>query len=144
MLFAAAIHDLEHTGLLKCKSCSPMKFSGTNNQFHINSKSELALLYNDRSVLENHHISAAFRLMRSPERNIVQNLDDCQYRDFRSNVIGKFVRWFHTRTSFLAMVLSTDMANHFEKVEVIKATIRKPSDYWRSVLMEESEEYPRT
>ena len=62
---------------------------GTNNQFHINSKSELALLYNDRSVLENHHISAAFRLMRDPERNIVQNLDDCQYRDFRSNVIGK-------------------------------------------------------
>jgi len=116
MLFAAAIHDLEHTG--------------TNNQFHINSKSELALLYNDRSVLENHHISAAFRLMRHPERNIVQNLDDCQYRDFRSNVI--------------AMVLSTDMANHFEKVEVIKATIRKPNDYWRSVLVQNTEEYPRT
>ena len=42
------------------------------------------------------------------------------------------------------MVLSTDMANHFEKVEVIKATIRKPSDYWRSVLVNETEEYPRT
>ena len=63
---------------------------GTNNQFHINSKSELALLYNDQSVLENHHISAAFRLMRNPERNILEHLEDNQYRDFRSNVVGKF------------------------------------------------------
>ena len=62
---------------------------GTNNQFHINSKSELALLYNDQSVLENHHISAAFRLMRNPERNILEHLEDNQYRDFRSNVVGK-------------------------------------------------------
>jgi len=116
MLFAAAIHDLEHTG--------------TNNQFHINSKSELALLYNDQSVLENHHISAAFRLMRNPERNILEHLEDNQYRDFRSNVV--------------AMVLSTDMANHFEKVEVIKNVIRKPKDYWQSVLVDESTEYPRT
>ena len=42
------------------------------------------------------------------------------------------------------MVLSTDMANHFEKVEVIKNTIRKPSEYWHQVLVEETEEYPRT
>ena len=46
--------------------------------------------------------------------------------------------------SFLAMVLSTDMANHFEKVEVIKNVIRKPKDYWQSVLVDESTEYPRT
>ena len=45
---------------------------------------------------------------------------------------------------FLAMVLSTDMANHFEKVEVIKNVIRKPKDYWQSVLVDESTEYPRT
>lgn len=74
MLFAAAIHDLEHTG--------------TNNQFHITSKSELALLYNDQSVLENHHISTAFRIMRDSDKNITQNLDDNQWREFRSNVIG--------------------------------------------------------
>ena len=64
---------------------------GTNNQFHINSKSELALLYNDQSVLENHHISAAFRLMRNPERNILEHLEDNQYRDFRSNVVGELL-----------------------------------------------------
>lgn len=46
-IFAAIIHDFEHTG--------------TTNNFHVMSGTETALLYNDRSVQENHHISAAFR-----------------------------------------------------------------------------------
>lgn len=46
-LVAAIVHDFEHTG--------------TTNNFHVMSGSETALLYNDRAVLENHHISAAFR-----------------------------------------------------------------------------------
>ena len=46
-LIAAIIHDFDHTG--------------TTNNFHINSGSGLALLYNDRAVLENHHVSAFFR-----------------------------------------------------------------------------------
>lgn len=44
---AALIHDYEHTG--------------TTNNFHVMSGSETAILYNDRAVLENHHICAAFR-----------------------------------------------------------------------------------
>lgn len=46
-LVAAIVHDYEHTG--------------TTNNFHVMSGSDTALLYNDRAVLENHHISAAFR-----------------------------------------------------------------------------------
>lgn len=46
-LIAAIIHDYDH--------------SGTTNNFHVNSGSSLAILYNDRAVLENHHISAFFR-----------------------------------------------------------------------------------
>ena len=46
-LIAAMVHDFEHTG--------------TTNNFHVMSGSDTALLYNDRAVLENHHISAAFR-----------------------------------------------------------------------------------
>ena len=102
--------------------------------------------------------------MRNPERNILEHLEDNQYRDFRSNVVGKLPKIltprknrstenfgisknnskFLSRYSFSAMVLSTDMANHFEKVEVIKNVIRKPKDYWQSVLVDESTEYPRT
>ena len=46
-LVAAMIHDFDHTG--------------TTNNFHVNSASKLAILYNDRAVLENHHVSAFFR-----------------------------------------------------------------------------------
>lgn len=45
---------------------------------------------------------------------------------------------------FLAMVLSTDMANHFDKIETLKGAIRMPKEYWKNVLLDETTEYPRT
>jgi len=46
-LFLAALgHDVGHPG--------------TNNAYAIRTKNPLALLYNDKSVLENHHISLFF------------------------------------------------------------------------------------
>jgi hypothetical protein len=44
------------------------------------SSSEVAMLYNDRAVLENHHISAAFRLLKEDDFNIVTNLKKEEYR----------------------------------------------------------------
>lgn len=117
MLFAAAIHDLAHTG--------------QSNQFHINTKSTLALLYNDQAVLENHHISTAFRIMKTEEdKDLTASLNDAQYKEFRQNVI--------------AMVLSTDMSTHFDKIKTIKSAIRMPKEYWSNVLVDKSAEYPRT
>jgi hypothetical protein len=49
-LIAAAGHDVAHTG--------------TNNAFHIASGSELALRYNDVSVLENMHASYTCQLLK--------------------------------------------------------------------------------
>ncbi|CDR00517.1 unnamed protein product [Oncorhynchus mykiss] len=61
MIFAAAVHDYEHTG--------------TTNNFHIQTRSGTAILYNDRAVLENHHVSAAYRLLQDDdEMNILLNL----------------------------------------------------------------------
>lgn len=42
--------------------------------------SDITLLYNDRSVLENFHISEAFKVMRKDESNIIQNLSREEYR----------------------------------------------------------------
>ena len=44
--------------------------------------SELALMYNDESVLENHHLAVAFKLLQNK---------DC---DILANVTGKQVRLF--------------------------------------------------
>jgi len=50
ILVAAAIHDVNHPGV--------------NNQFLITVRHSLATLYNDISVLENHHLATAFKTMQ--------------------------------------------------------------------------------
>ena len=50
MYLGAACHDYEHPGV--------------NNMFLINTRSELAYTYNDKSPLENHHVSASLILMK--------------------------------------------------------------------------------
>lgn len=37
-------------------------------------RSELAMIYNDRSVQESHHLSATFRLLQDDQMNIFTNL----------------------------------------------------------------------
>ncbi|XP_062288206.1 dual specificity calcium/calmodulin-dependent 3',5'-cyclic nucleotide phosphodiesterase 1A [Scomber scombrus] len=95
MVFAAAIHDFEHTG--------------TTNNFHIHTRSEVAILYNDRSVLENHHVSAAYRLMAEDDMNILVNLNKDDWRELRALVIE--------------MVMSTDMSCHFQQIKTMRNTL---------------------
>uniref|UniRef100_A0A8D3E7K2 Phosphodiesterase n=1 Tax=Scophthalmus maximus TaxID=52904 RepID=A0A8D3E7K2_SCOMX len=96
-LFAAAIHDYEHTG--------------TTNNFHIHTKSEFALIYNDRAVQESHHLSAAFRLLQDDQMNIFINLTREEWMELRSLVIE--------------MVLSTDMSSHLLQVKAMKSCLQQ-------------------
>ncbi|XP_039242945.1 calcium/calmodulin-dependent 3',5'-cyclic nucleotide phosphodiesterase 1C isoform X7 [Pipra filicauda] len=99
MIFAAAVHDYEHTG--------------TTNNFHIQTRSDSAILYNDRSVLENHHVSAAYRLLQDDEEmNILSNLSKDDWREFRALVIE--------------MVLATDMSCHFQQIKAMKNALQQP------------------
>ncbi|XP_032802234.1 dual specificity calcium/calmodulin-dependent 3',5'-cyclic nucleotide phosphodiesterase 1A isoform X2 [Petromyzon marinus] len=99
MIFAAAIHDYEHTG--------------TTNNFHIQTRSDSAILYNDRSVLENHHVSAAYRLMQEDEEmNILINLSKDDWRELRALVVET--------------VLATDMSCHFHQLKSIKNLLQQP------------------
>ncbi|XP_030643511.1 calcium/calmodulin-dependent 3',5'-cyclic nucleotide phosphodiesterase 1A [Chanos chanos] len=98
MVFAAAIHDFEHTG--------------TTNNFHIQTRSEVAILYNDRSVLENHHVSAAYKLMQEDEMNILVNLTKDDWRELRALVIE--------------MVMSTDMSCHFQQIKTMRSALQQP------------------
>ncbi|XP_063173709.1 dual specificity calcium/calmodulin-dependent 3',5'-cyclic nucleotide phosphodiesterase 1A-like isoform X2 [Candoia aspera] len=92
IIVSTSIHDYEHTG--------------TTNHFHIETMSKTALLYNDRSVLENHHLSAAFRLLQDRDTNILANLTKDQWREVRRMVIN--------------IVLSTDMSHHFQQMKIMK------------------------
>jgi len=52
--------------------------------------SEVALLYNDRAVLENFHVSAVFRLLRDDDYNILATLKPDEYRSV----------WTHSNSMF--------------------------------------------
>ncbi|KAG2443397.1 hypothetical protein HXX76_001757 [Chlamydomonas incerta] len=82
---AAIIHDFEHGGL--------------TNDYLINSSDELALRYNDRAPLENHHCAAAFLLLRRPEYAFMAHLPKADTDRLRKMVIE--------------LVLATDMKQHF-------------------------------
>ncbi len=49
--------------------------------------SELALMYNDSSVLENHHLAVGFKLLQEEHCDIFQNLSKKQRQSLRKMVI---------------------------------------------------------
>lgn len=51
------------------------------------SDSELALMYNDESVLENHHLAVGFKLLQEEHCDIFQNLTKKQRQTLRKMVI---------------------------------------------------------
>ena len=95
MLVGALCHDLRHTG--------------QNNVFHINSKSKLAIRYNDISVLENFHIASTFKLLKDEKVNILKNFKPEEYRITRRRIIDG--------------IIATDMANHQKVLSATKAKI---------------------
>ncbi|KAJ7345568.1 hypothetical protein JRQ81_001518 [Phrynocephalus forsythii] len=107
MIFAAAVHDYEHTG--------------TTNNFHIQTRSDVAILYNDRSVLENHHVSAAYKIMQEEDMNILVNLTKDEWRELRGLVIE--------------MVLSTDMSGHFQQIKTMRHTLQETEGIDKSRAM---------
>ncbi|XP_059196858.1 cAMP-specific 3',5'-cyclic phosphodiesterase 4D isoform X3 [Centropristis striata] len=95
VLFASAIHDVDHPGV--------------TNQFLINTSSELALMYNDASVLENHHLAVGFKLLQEDNCDIFQNLTKKQRDSLRKMVID--------------MVLATDMSKHIDFLGGMKTMV---------------------
>ncbi|XP_017769760.1 PREDICTED: cAMP-specific 3',5'-cyclic phosphodiesterase isoform X4 [Nicrophorus vespilloides] len=106
-LFAACIHDVDHPGL--------------TNQFLINSSSELALMYNDESVLENHHLAVAFKLLQNEGCDIFANLSKKQRQTLRKMVID--------------MVLSTDMSKHMSLLADLKTMVETKKVAGSGVLL---------
>jgi len=94
-LIAALMHDMAHPGV--------------NNTFLEGTKHELAITYNDVSVLENHHVAAAFKLLKARELDWTKNMSLEDYKDFRETVIQ--------------MVLGTDMRAHFEHLTKFKSKL---------------------
>ncbi|XP_055841920.1 cAMP-specific 3',5'-cyclic phosphodiesterase isoform X2 [Episyrphus balteatus] len=106
-LFAACIHDVDHPGL--------------TNQFLVNSSSELALMYNDESVLENHHLAVAFKLLQNTGCDIFCNMQKKQRQTLRKMVID--------------IVLSTDMSKHMSLLADLKTMVETKKVAGSGVLL---------
>ena len=73
-LLAAIVHDYEHRGL--------------TNDFLINSGDDLAVTYNDSSPMENHHLAAAFRLLKTQGFDFLARLSKSDMHTLRKVMRG--------------------------------------------------------
>ncbi|XP_072448457.1 cGMP-inhibited 3',5'-cyclic phosphodiesterase 3B isoform X2 [Chiloscyllium punctatum] len=95
---AAAMHDYDHPG--------------RTNAFLVATNAPQAVLYNDRSVLENHHSAAAWNLFMSrSEFNFLANLDHVEFKRFRFLVIEA--------------ILATDLKKHFDFLAEFNAKVNE-------------------
>jgi hypothetical protein len=98
LLLSAIIHDFKHPGV--------------NNNFLIRSQDKLALRYNDESVLENFHLSEAFKLLKIEKFNVLGGFKNEEKEFLRKTIIF--------------LVISTDMAKHQQLLnDVQKKLVRK-------------------
>lgn len=91
-LVAAAAHDVGH--------------NGRTNRFHNTMSTSLALLYSDQSCLENMHCAITFILLQSAGTSFLQDLHSEQ--------------WVFLRSTFVELVLGTDLVNHLQAVNSFK------------------------
>ena len=93
ILTAACVHDFEHPGV--------------NNIFLSKTQHPIAIRYNDQSVLENYHISAAFEVLLGDQaNNWAEKLEVTDFTRIKSLMID--------------CVLATDMTIHFKETALFK------------------------
>lgn len=93
------MHDTDHPGY--------------NNQYMVATRDRIALRYNDKSCLENHHISMAFSTMlKSSKTRIFENFTNEEFKIMRENMID--------------LVLATDNMRHFSDLHYLKQRIASP------------------
>lgn len=95
-LFGSLMHDVDHPG--------------HNNDFEINSYGDIALLYNNQHVLENHHCFTAFKLLK--KNNFFENMESKnEFMVFRKITIE--------------LILMTDPKNHLEHLNKLEKLIKR-------------------
>lgn len=90
LLISSLCHDIDHPG--------------NTNSYEVNAITKRALIYNDLSVLENHHCTITFEIIMKTELNKSFNYDD--FKELRKTII--------------ASILSTDMSKHNDLIDEFK------------------------
>jgi 3',5'-cyclic-nucleotide phosphodiesterase len=99
LLTAAVCHDTNHRGL--------------NNVYNVKAETPLGILYKDQSVMEMHHITQAMPVINQENIALFGTFDETQLKKV----------W----TLFVKIILSTDMAQHFNLVKSAQTAIDENS-----------------
>ncbi|KAH8072528.1 3',5'-cyclic-nucleotide phosphodiesterase [Aureococcus anophagefferens] len=104
---AKGLTSLDILSLKVAALCHDIDHPGWNNDFEVNSSSDKALLYNDVSVLENHHAAYTFGvLLRRPELDFLASIATDARKELRKVVIS--------------CILATDMSGHGKHVDELR------------------------
>jgi len=116
LIVAALAHDLGHNGF--------------NNNFLIRTGDTLALVYNDKSPLENMHCARLFEITSKPGAHIFQKMDPVRAKDLRQVVIEA--------------ILATDPQANQALIKEMKMTYDIKTDMFDTLLdqMEHPERLP--
>ena len=104
------LNQLSKCALFLSCICHDYKHPGVNNNFLRDTNNILAIKYNDNSILENMHISEAFKLtIDYPNCDIFSGMNSDTYRQMRKEMIS--------------CVLYTDMTKHKMTIDFMKKII---------------------
>ena len=107
MVFSGLVHDVDHTG--------------KTNLYEINMRSKLATLYNDRSVLEHHHLAIAYQILQCPGADIFRNFDAAIRNEIRrytiNNILATDNKFHFQLLNKFEIKVKTDDPNIFESEE---------------------------
>ena len=110
--FRGIFTELEEFSILTAAICHDVGHRALNSEYYIKTRHELAIQYNDISVLENMHCSLAFDILRA--------------NDFTSSWSDE--QWTTFRKIFIQSVLATDMKSHFELTSKINFELKQSSN----------------
>nr|XP_042909667.1 cGMP-dependent 3',5'-cyclic phosphodiesterase-like [Parasteatoda tepidariorum] len=110
------LYELESLALFVACLCHDLDHRGTNNNFQVASKSDLAALYcSEGSVMERHHFAQAMAILNTDGCNILENLSRREYTQCLDNMRD--------------VILATDLAHHLRIIEDIEAMQTEGYDF---------------
>ncbi|MCQ2817120.1 MAG: 3',5'-cyclic nucleotide phosphodiesterase [archaeon] len=104
------LSSFDMTSLFLAGICHDFKHPGKTNNFLIAINDEIAIRYNDHSVLENYHVSESFKLInRNKDCDIFDGVKLEEYKLIRKRMVD--------------LVLATDMSQHQIELKFIKTQV---------------------
>jgi hypothetical protein len=100
------LNNIDILSLLVAGLCHDVGHEGYNNDYQIKMSTDLSITYNDKSILENFHISLTFKILKKDNCNIFNFLSKNEYS--------------YVRKRMIELVLSTDMSFHSRIIALMK------------------------